>query len=161
MILCSSCLPIYSHLYRKIHPGVEPWRIIPVLDWRWGSHHSEDANPRAPSRRLNAKVLATKKKTLVFGQQQSELKSYAYVYIYIHTCDGYIPLFNIVIHVLWNGGYVNNYVISDIFDVIRKMWMLHLSVHQLRIFFSQDALLPSDFLRWTICNRNFTVKQVS
>ena len=68
------------------------------------------------------------KKSLVFGQQQSELKSYAYVYIYIYvcmyTCDGYIPLFHIFIHVLWNGGYVNNYVISDIFDV-RKMWMLH------------------------------------
>ena len=26
------------------------------------------------------------KKSLVFGQQQSELKSYAYVYIYIYMC---------------------------------------------------------------------------
>ena len=30
----------------------------PVLDWRWGSHHSEDANPRAPSEAADGGRLA-------------------------------------------------------------------------------------------------------
>ena len=58
------------------------------------------------------------------NQNLNHMHVYIYIYVCMYTCDGYIPLFHIFIHVLWNGGYVNNYVISDIFDE-RKMWMLH------------------------------------